>query len=441
MPETIRDNPMINNPHRARRARAQARALLLVVPALCLPLDALAETPSPASPDSGTAATQAPATARPDSLQSLTTDQVALDIRRYQSRIAEIERREGAYSPNMAEHLLGLGSALQQAGLHAEAISVFKRGVHLSRINDGLYGGDQVPLLQSEIRSHIALGNFSAADERQVYLYRVQLRTLSSGPRRAQALIQQANWQQQAYKLELGDQGFNRLMSMWELNRLALGDIIEREGETSAALLPPLFGMLRAQYLISDYQTQSSSADYDFSERTSQNRFNAYRAQSFDKGLAVLRAIADIESSDPDADPVSVAKGYVRMADWMLWHGDDDEAMDLYRQAHEELQALDDAQEKAQALLGQPVALPALDGVETLPATVPEAQGNALLEFDVTATGRPVDLERLDDYEDNDAVVNRLMRKLRKTQFRPRFDGGKPVETNNVVWAYDTTRW
>lgn len=378
------------------------------------------------------------------SLQELTREQDRLDIQSYREVILDLERNEGAYSPAIAEHLLSLGSALQQAGRHAEAIDAFKRGVHLSRINGGLYGSEQIPLLQSQIRSHIALGDFAAADERQVYLYRVQLRTLSSGPRRANALIAQAGWQKQAYELRLGEHGFNRLMNMWDLYRLALNDIIEREGETSPKLLPPLYGMLRAQYLISDYQSESSSgfgSEYDFAERQGQSRFNAYRAQSYKKGLAVIRAIHDIEVATPDPEPTAVARSHMRMGDWMLWHGEDDEAMAYYQQAIAELTGLEDAQILEEQLLGTPVALPALEGVEGLPLVVPRERGNAVLEFDVTARGRLVELDRIDDNEDNEAKVNRLMRQLRKTQFRPRFEAGEPVDTKNVVWAYDSNTW
>lgn len=407
-----------------------------------------ASAQEPAAAPQPSLVTEPTATARSraitSSLQELTSGQDRLDIQSYQQVIAALERNEGAYSPNIAEHLLGLGGALQQAGQHAEAIAVFKRGVHLSRINSGLYGADQIPLLQSEIRSHVALGEFAAADERQVYLYRVQLKTLSSGPQRANALMQQASWQKQAYELRLGEHGFNRLMNMWDLYRLALNDILAREGEHSAKLLPPLYGMLRAQYLISDYQDENSSgfgAEYNFAERQDQGRFNAYRTQSYKKGLAVIQAIHDIEVNNPGAGPQVRAQSHIRMGDWMLWHAKDNDAMAAYQHAVTELAALDDAQVQTQLLLGTPTALPALEGVDTLPPLVEPSSGNALLEFNVTETGRLVDLDRIDVNEDNEGKVNRLMRQLRKTQFRPRFEGGAPVATDNVVWAYDSNTW
>ena len=39
----------------------------------------------------------------------------------------------------------------QQQDRHGEAVDIFKRGVHLARINNGLYCTEQVPLLQGEI--------------------------------------------------------------------------------------------------------------------------------------------------------------------------------------------------------------------------------------------------------------------------------------------------
>ena len=85
-------------------------------------------------------------------------------------------------------------------------------------------------------------------------------------------------------------------MSMWDLYRLALNDIIDREGEDSPDLLPPLQGMLQAQYLIAAYQPEEgySGAD-DLGARQQLHRFNAYRAQSYDKGSAVILAIYDVE--------------------------------------------------------------------------------------------------------------------------------------------------
>lgn len=364
------------------------------------------------------------------------------DLQAYREAVRRAEKEFGAYDPALAEQLLGLGQELQRQQRHEEAVTVFKRGVHIARINDGLYSRQQIPLLRGQIASHIALGQLSEADERQHNLYRVQIRSFGAGEQRAQALMQQAGWQLDAYQAGLGGAGFNRLMNMWDLYRLALTDMAARDGETSPMLLEPLYGMLRAQYLIASYRmdTASSSAgpgsENDYLNRQDYNRFNAYKARSFEKGSAVIRAIYEIEQQQPQPDPVASARITAQLGDWYLLHEEHEMAEDAYREALGELVELDDAQQHAAAIFGEPTALPSLEGVRPLPESVPVEAANVLLEFSVTRRGRVVNLERVDDTEGNSGKVNRLMRQLRKTPFRPRFVDGEPVDTAKVVRAY-----
>lgn len=431
----------------------------------------------------------------------------------YRDAINRIESAHGAYGPGLSEQILSLGSTLQSQGRHEEAVELFKRGVHLARINDGLYSAQQLPLLQGQVASHIALGQYAQADERQHYMYRVQLRTMDNSQVRTQALMQQAKWQYNAYQLGLGEAGFLRLMAMWDLYRLALTDTIDREGDASPALLPPLQGMLQAQYLIAAYQPEDgySGAD-DLGARQQLHRFNAYRAQSYEKGSAVIMAIYDIEQkqeeaqlaeavtetvagsemeTDLDTDTgtqtsdeskleteteteslsfapagrdqpavattqatavpeeaqtpaqgreaspgLASARALVMLGDWRLWHEEKEQALKAYGDAIAELVQRDDAQSQIEQIFAEPVALPNLDGLRPLPPAATSAESNILLEFGVTKKGRVVDLERIDENEVNTAQANRLMRKLRKTKFRPRFEDGKPVDTEKMVRAY-----
>ena len=98
---------------------------------------------------------------------------VAPNAASYQFYITDLESRHGPYASGLAEQLLGLGVAYQSQGLHSQAVDIFKRGVHISRINSGLYNADQIPLLQRLINSLVAAGDYDTADERQYYLYRV----------------------------------------------------------------------------------------------------------------------------------------------------------------------------------------------------------------------------------------------------------------------------
>lgn len=361
----------------------------------------------------------------------------------HENAIALLESEHGAYSPVLPERLLSLGLALQQEGRHGEAATVFKRGAHLARVSSGLYSTEQLPLLESEIRSLHALADYPAVDERQRYLYRVQERALKDPGQRAAALMQQADWQRQAYLLRLDEEPAQRLLHMWELNRLALNDILAVEGDTAIKLLQPLNGMLQAQYLISDLQWQDGpgfSSGQSFNEQTSRSRAGSYRKDNYDKGIAVLKAIYDLERIHSARDPAAPARALTMLGDWMLWHGERDRAVAIYREAIGELAGNADAQPVTAELFADPVALPAVPGLDQHGPLPSVDGGDILLEFAVTADGKVVRLSRVDGNDEANAFANRLMRKLRKTPFRPRFDleTGEPVDTENLIVAYDS---
>ena len=108
------------------------------------------------------------------------TEPSALGV--YRAYIESMETSGGAFAPGLTEQLLGLGLNLQALDRHAEAAKVFKRGVHVSRVQSGLYAADQIPLLRAEIRSLIALGRFDEVDEHQRYLARVESQALTGTP-------------------------------------------------------------------------------------------------------------------------------------------------------------------------------------------------------------------------------------------------------------------
>lgn len=371
------------------------------------------------------------------------TSASATDNRRekhsYQRAIAAAESRGGAYAQDLPETLLGLARILQAQGQHEEAIKLFKRGTHLARINEGLYCAQQIPMVEGEIASHKARGDYALADERQNYLYRVQLQSLQDSDLLAQAYMKQALWQYQAYQLNLeGSLSYLRLMNMSELYQLAMQDVANREGETSPNLLPPLLGMLEAQYLISDYETQEAEPVFGEDGRPNESLllFKQYRAKSFRTGNAIIEAIADIEQEHGSSDAATRAQSMVMLGDWRLWNGKTEDAWEAYKAAAAELALSDDAQALTMSFFGEPVPLPDLAVINSLPAAVAPEQADITVAFDVNEKGQVRDLERMDENEVDSRQASRLLRQLRKTTFRPRFEAGQPVETEQIVKAF-----
>ena len=101
-----------------------------------------------------------------------------------------------------------------------------------------------------------------------------------------------------------------------------------------------------------------------------------------------------------------------------------------------ELAKLKDAEQQIERIFGKPLPLPTVDGARPLPPMVSAEDGDILLEFDVTDRGRVTDLSRLDEAGEDEVGANRLMRTLRSTRFRPRFEQMNPVITEKIVHAY-----
>ena len=315
---------------------------------------------------------------------------------------------------------------------------MFRRGGHLVRINNGLYSAEQIPFLQGEISSNLAVGELAEVDHRQHYLLQIQQHNLVSGEQYIQALMQQASWQYNAFELGVGDKehNFGRLTSMWDLYRLAIGDIMRREGMTSPKLLPPLNGMLKAQYLISANQS-NYSRDTDHGARAGQFRVESYVSQNYKNGNSVIRAIYQVEQARHGEHGLPLAETLVMLGDWMLWHEKRQSANRAYLDALKELAELDDAKVHKEHMFGEPVALPDIDGIRPLPPPVAAEEGDILLEFRINPRGRVVDLVRLDEGEDDKAKADRLMRRLRKTKFRPHFAAGEPIFSEKMIRAYE----
>ena len=249
----------------------------------------------------------------------------------YRQYIESMEESAGAFAPGLTEQLLGLGLNLQALERHAEAAAVLKRGVHVSRVQSGLYAADQIPLLKAEIRSLIALNQFDAVDERQRYLARVESEALEGTPASIAALLDQGAWAEQAWELRLGEQEAHpeHLARSWEYYRLAYNQSVQLYGSQSMALLAPLEGMLRLQYRFAGMQRASATrSTFDGSSfRQTSAMGGVYR-----RGEAVLMAIQGLKRAN--AVPAGEeAYDLARLGDWARWMGRRSDARRYYDQA------------------------------------------------------------------------------------------------------------
>jgi len=360
-------------------------------------------------------------------------------VRAYQFQIETLELQQGAYAAALTEPLMGLGTTLQTLDRHQEAIEVFKRGVHLARINEGLYGREQIALIRAEINSHMALADWTAVDERQRYLYRVEREALVTGAESAAALLKQADWQRQAFMLGVGEEDslFGRLQIMWDLYRMSFNEYKEAFGNQSIELRKPLLGMLQTQYLFAGYRTYEQFGVTD----TNELRILGLNSQTYRQGESILKGILELNV----ANQVSVTqhvRDVVALGDWAWWFGKDDQALMYYQEAMELMTKSMDPEGILDEVFGLPMLLPHVQGIAALPAPIWNDSGDLAVNFSVTESGKVDNLERLGDPEvELDRAAAKLFRALKQAQFRPRFEDGLPVSTENITWSWQASVW
>ena len=317
--------------HTRRLSDRQGLPLLALILIGVAPLISTAQTPT----EQGTPPEAAPividmaAPLDPERAPAARTEPSALGV--YRQYIESMEESSGAFASGLTEQLLGLGLNLQALERHAEAAAVLKRGVHVSRVQSGLYAADQIPLLKAEIRSLIALNQFDEVDERQRYLARVESEALEGTPASIAALLDQGAWAEQAWELRLGDQEAHpeHLARSWEYYRLAYNQSAKLYGTQSMALLAPLEGMLRLQYRFADLQrARATGSAFDGSSyRQTSAMGGVYR-----RGEAVLMAIQGLKRAN-EVPAGEEAYDLARLGDWARWMGRRSDARRYYDQA------------------------------------------------------------------------------------------------------------
>ena len=289
-----------------------------------------------AQPESESVGADAPAIAidmttplEPQPEPAIVEEPSALGV--YRGYIESMETSAGAFAPGLTEQLLGLGLNLQSLDRHVEAAKVLKRGVHISRVQSGLYAADQIPLLRAEIRSLAALGFYDDVNERQAYLARVESEALAGTPASIAALLDQAAWAEQAWELGLGEAETHpeHLARSWEYYRVAYNQSSQLYGDRAQALLAPLEGMLRIHYRFALLQKARGSTD---AFRVDSFRQSSALGGIYRRGEAVLSAIYGLNSLH-GADAGEQASDLARLGDWAWWMGRRADATSYYDRA------------------------------------------------------------------------------------------------------------
>ena len=95
-------------------------------------------------------------------------------------------------------------------------------------------------------------------------------------------------------------------------------------------------------------------------------------------------------------------------------------------------------------ILEAPVALPAIAGFDPVLdiKTSEPAEDDLIVSFNISPTGKVVNIERVQlPVTTGPRGPERVIRRLRKTRFRPVFLNGEPVESDVITWTFEPKHW
>ena len=338
-----------------------------------------------------------------------------------QLRLEEIERRLGPYHPSLAGEFVQVAQLAMEAGDVSLAASLYDVALHNARVNNGLYGDQQLPILRGLLDLYLLTGDREGFEARAAY----QFRLLGSGlPPFEEGELRAA--------VEFFDVSLDALMGVsWEgrsRELLALHTRLESLAEAVCADASVnlawcesfTFSLGRFYYLleykldvfVDDPRFERTFSDPEWQSLDREPRLEALQRRLFSKGETVFERLLEVSPDSPEA--------LTALADWHWFYRKRDEATSLYRRA---------------------CALSPLRFIQAAPLPqFPRLAFNRAFQepaipidvsLIVTERGKPVDLTfRLPAAGADADSPSRVRRAMRSMVFRPAFVScSEPVET------------
>ena len=382
---------------------------------------------------------------------ALTADELLAESA-YLKKLDEIELAGGPYTNALGEPLLDLARNYSKRGEHDAALQLYRRALHIVRINDGLYSARQQPVVRDILDSLRALGDLKALDDSYGYFFRLYgngeppLTEL-----RLRAALEYLRWQREALRLELDGENKRRLLKLVQLNERLLETTWADPSHRLQDQWHLTISQLRNLYLVQSRVvfamalsgTSTGGSIASASALGKQIDFDQRRLESIKRGIVsrgqrlLEQFIAASAGDKVDLSVEQRTRAVLELADWYQWHGKFGEAGRHYEAV---VRMLARAGESAllQAWFGNPVELPD-NGAYWQPPDLPEDGHYAVAEaiFNVTSRGRATGISVSARRPEDQVLVSRLRRKLASTRFRPRYSDGRAVSTEKLMREYE----
>ncbi|WDE04009.1 tetratricopeptide repeat protein [Thalassomonas viridans] len=369
------------------------------------------------------------------------------EIDKYQNAIEEIESVGGMYSEQIAQKLINLGNIYQHYDKHDDAVQVFKRALHLSRINEGLYSLTQIPILEKMIKSYKKRKQWTQVNDKYYYMYWLYARNFDDQDiKRLDMELQIANWHLEAYAMQLLPDPTQDLIYSYSLFDRAANLISSTYGDTDLRLITPLNGLMLTNYFIASHVTRNSVEKvYAMNEqlqvqmKKSDIVIAEMKRKSFATGKRIIERKLTVLHGQKPLNHQAIAKARLKLADWFLMHNKRQTALRHYQQAYDYAVTTDKNREFLDQLFSQPVALPHYPNLQQRTRTIKsDAELAADVSYvhatlDVTKYGKAKNIKIVSSNPpDNSPIRTKALKSLRSTKFRPQISDGVTIFTEQL---------
>lgn len=407
-------------------------------------------------------------------------EELQSDIESYRSSVNEVILAEGPFAAQLPQQLLSLGTALQKEGQLDEALEHFDRATHVTRINQGLFSAEQIPIIRKTIENHLLRGDLVAADNQQEYLLYLQQKNFGlDSAALLPALNAYADWNIFAFSAETE----TPLLFWDEQSSLAVPAISERY-TSDDELKFRVERLINAQHVywsiiqilrdnfgyednrLLEYEMRLALTNYFYATSvpphtdaytmtdlqatpgimTSRSPPPALSSMGYRHGRDALERRLDYMQQMDDVDSEALMAANIDLADWMLYfRRQRNQAMDHYQQIYDEFSTrVDRGTLNAQFSPAYPKRLPTFirNTLSREGYGIPEDvaliyRGYVDVQFDMNRYGNAQSVRILASTpETSEEVEDRLLRSLRDAHFRPRFENGEPRTGDTIRARY-----
>ena len=411
-------------------------------------------------------------------------DRAALgsSLAQFEESILQFELEGGVYDYRLSEIYLAMGTNYLQQGEAQLAVDAFSQAIQLSRINNGLFTADQLPIVEALVESYLHLGDIASANVNQEYLlYITQKIYGAASPLILDELLEYADWNLHAASLSLGyipniQSLFFRTEGFNENNFIQQENI---EDLLSAAA----FGYSQAIVMQHDLEAKFDEAptieeslalrnslnfseeDFDIPDAEQKLAYTYFLQYQFDFNNVAVNTFGEAPTTyflDSDTkgrealqrrynyllstngEALDLVKALVDIADWYLVFERWSSAEELYVQAFDLMQ--ENGIDHIDGLISTdlPAYIPSFlssaytrEGNRLSSDEVLDYEGYIDVSFTISRLARPVSIRIIESSEGTTTATERaLISKLRSGRYRRQLDNGLEYGDNYFQIRY-----